>query len=77
MSKIKTMGASPLSGSIFYGTLDTDKGLWVGQKTNVTEIARLAVAEHLFQTGESHTYALKDGRELVLSVQVREVKDEQ
>ena len=24
MSKVKTMGASPLSGSIFYGTLDTD-----------------------------------------------------
>ncbi|HEJ7990192.1 TPA: hypothetical protein SMI27_000830 [Serratia liquefaciens] len=77
MSKIKTMGASPLSGSIFYGTLDTDKGRWVGQKSDVTEMARRAVAEHLYQTGDSHTYELKDGRHLVLSVQVREVKDGQ
>ncbi|MDW5511768.1 DUF7446 family protein [Serratia proteamaculans] len=74
MSKIKTMGASPLSGSIFYGTLDTDKGRWVGQKTDVTEIARRAVAEHLYQTGDSHTYELKDGRQLVLSVEIREAK---
>lgn len=74
MSKVKTMGASPLSGSIFYGTLDTDKGRWVGQKTDVTEIARRAVAEHLYQTGDSHTYELKDGRKLVLSVEIQEAK---
>ncbi|MBH1918877.1 hypothetical protein [Serratia surfactantfaciens] len=45
MSKVKTMGASPLSGSIFYGTLDTDKGRWVGRKTDVTDMDRRAVAE--------------------------------
>ncbi|HEJ7928013.1 TPA: hypothetical protein SMI23_001800 [Serratia marcescens] len=72
MSKVKTMGASPLSGSIFYGTLDTDKGRWVGQKADVTDMARRAVAEHLYHTGDSHTYELKDGRLLVLSVEIRE-----
>lgn len=72
MSKIKTMGASPLSGSIFYGTVDTEKNRWVGQRTDVTEMARRAVAEHLYQTGDSHAYELKDGRMLVLSVEIKE-----
>ncbi|HEJ7090436.1 TPA: hypothetical protein SMF67_001068 [Serratia marcescens] len=74
MSKVKTMGDSPLSGSIFYGTLDTNKGCWVGHKSDVTEMARRSVAEHLYHTGDSHTYELKDGRLLVLSVEVREAK---
>ncbi|KAB1581138.1 DUF7446 family protein [Serratia marcescens] len=74
MSKVKTMGASPLSGAIFYGMLDTDKGCWVGHKSDVTEMARRAVAEHLYHTGDSHTYELKDGRLLVLSVEIREAK---
>ncbi len=30
--KIKTMAASPLSGRIFQGTLNTEKGMWVGKK---------------------------------------------
>lgn len=74
MSKVKHMGASPLSGTIFYGTLDSDKGRWVGHKSDVTEMARLAVAEHLYLTGDSHTYELKDGRLLVLSVEIREAE---
>lgn len=74
MSKVKTMGASPLSGTIFYGTLDTDKGRWVGHKYDVTEMARRSVAEHLYHTGDSHTYELKDGRLLVLSVEIREAE---
>ncbi|TXE64805.1 hypothetical protein [Serratia nematodiphila] len=74
MSKVKTMGASPLSGNIYYGTLNTEKGLWVGQKTDVTDMARRAVAEHLYHTGDSHTYELKDGRLLVLSIEIREAE---
>ena len=72
MSKIKTMGASPLSGSIFYGTLDTDKGRWVGQKTDVTEMACKAVAEHMLHTKNDKVYKLKDGREIVLSLAIIE-----
>ncbi|ELN3542006.1 hypothetical protein Q2Q11_003190 [Escherichia coli] len=26
--RVKTMGASPLSGRIFQGTLNTEKGMW-------------------------------------------------
>lgn len=77
MSKIKTMGASPLTGNIYYGTLNTEKGLWVGQKTDVTDMACSAVAEHLYTTKKSKVYQLRDGRELVISVQAREAKDGQ
>ncbi|QDI41665.1 DUF7446 family protein [Serratia marcescens] len=77
MSKIKTMGASPLTGNIYYGTVDMDKSCCVGKKTDVTDMACEAVAEHLFHTQKSKVYRLKDGRELVISVQVREVKDGQ
>ncbi|MGX4091652.1 DUF7446 family protein [Escherichia coli] len=31
------MGASPLSGRIFQGTLNTEKGMWVGKKEDVPE----------------------------------------
>ncbi|TXE22596.1 hypothetical protein FOT63_25340 [Serratia ureilytica] len=71
------MGASALTGNIYYGTLNTEKGLWVGQKTDVTEMACLAVAEHLYTTKKSKVYHLRNGSELVISVQVREVKDGQ
>jgi hypothetical protein len=74
MSKVKTMGASPLSGSIFYGTLNTDKGQWVGQKTDVTDMACAAVAEHLYHSKKSKVYELKDGREIVLSIAIIEGK---
>ncbi|EPW6345974.1 DUF7446 family protein [Escherichia coli] len=30
--RVKTMGTSPLSGRIFQGTLNTEKGMWVGKK---------------------------------------------
>ncbi|WP_434088188.1 DUF7446 family protein, partial [Escherichia coli] len=45
--KIKTMGASPLSGRIFQGTLNTEKGMWVGKREDVTDQAVRAVAEHM------------------------------
>lgn len=77
MSKVKTMGASPLTGNIYYGTLNTEKGLWVGKKTDVTDMACSAVAEHLYTTKKNKVYQLRDGRELVISVQVREVNDGQ
>ena len=44
--RVKTMGASPLSGRIFQGTLNTEKGMWVGKREDVTDQAVRAVAEH-------------------------------
>ena len=40
MSKIKTMGASPITNTIYYGTLDTDKSMWIGNRTDVTDMER-------------------------------------
>lgn len=73
--KIKTMGASPLTGTIYYGTLNTEKGMWVGNKTDVTDIACSAVAEHLMHKKISKVYGLKNGKELVLSVEVRDASE--
>lgn len=72
--KTKHMGASPLTGNIYYGTLDMEKGMWVGKKSDVTDIACRAVAESLFIKKIDRVYSLKDGRELVLSVEVREAR---
>ena len=45
MSKIKTMGASPITNTIYYGTLDTDKSMWIGNRTDVTDMAIKGVFE--------------------------------
>lgn len=37
MARKKGFGVSPITNKIFYGTQDTDKGMWVGTKTDVTE----------------------------------------
>ncbi|NPE52385.1 hypothetical protein E0I03_15265 [Dickeya dadantii] len=72
MSKIKTMGASPINGTVYYGTMNTEKGMWVGNKTDVTDMAYRAVAESLMYTKRDIVFTLKDGRELVLMVEARD-----
>lgn len=38
MSARKLTGVSPITNRIYYGTLDMDKHMWVGQKTDITEV---------------------------------------
>ena len=45
MSKIKTMGVSALSDTIYYGTLNTEKHMWVGKREDVTDMVIKAVFE--------------------------------
>lgn len=45
MVKRKETGVSPITNRIYYGTLDTDKHMWVGQKTDITESAIVSVFE--------------------------------
>ena len=45
MVKRKETGVSPITNRIYYGTLDTDKHMWVGQKTDITESAIASVFE--------------------------------
>ena len=43
----KTMGVSPITGAIYYGTQKGDE--WQGKKEDVTDIAIKAVFEHFMQ----------------------------
>lgn len=70
MSKVKTMGASPITGKIYQGTLDTQKSCWVGQKKDVTELACRSVAEHLKITKRKVAFGLADGGFIVLQASV-------
>ena len=45
MAKKKSFGVSPITNTIFYGTQDTEKHMWVGEKKDVTKDAIAAVFE--------------------------------
>lgn len=37
MAKKKGTGVSPITNRIYYGTQDTEKHMWIGQKTDITD----------------------------------------
>lgn len=43
MARKKGFGVSPITNTIFYGTEDTEKHMWIGQKTDVTDDAIMNV----------------------------------
>lgn len=45
MAKRKGFGVSPLTNTIFYGTQDTEKHMWVGKKEDVTDDVIASVYE--------------------------------
>lgn len=42
---VKKMGVSPITNTIYYGNVNEEKGLWVGEKKDVTDMAIAAVFE--------------------------------
>lgn len=42
---IKAMGVSPITNTIYYGNVNEEKGLWVGEKKDVTDMAIVSVFE--------------------------------
>lgn len=42
---VKKMGVSPITNTIYYGNVNEEKGLWVGEKKDVTNMAIAAVFE--------------------------------
>lgn len=42
---VKKMGVSPITNTIYYGNVNEEKGLWVGEKKDVTDMALAAVFE--------------------------------
>jgi hypothetical protein len=47
MARTKGLGVNPITNTIYYGTQDTEKHMWVGNKTDVTDSAIAAVFEWL------------------------------
>lgn len=45
MARKKGFGVIPITNKIFYGTQDTEKQMWVGDKTDVTDDVIAAVYE--------------------------------
>ena len=45
MSREKGFGVSPITNTIYYGTQDTEKNMWVGKKEDVTDGAIASVFE--------------------------------
>ena len=45
MAKKKGTGVRPITNRIDYGTHETDKHMWLGQKTDITESAIASVFE--------------------------------
>ena len=45
MAKKKGFGVSPITNRIYYGTQDTEKHMWTGQKIDVTDDTIVAVYE--------------------------------
>lgn len=70
--KIKTIGASPLGGTIYQGTLDTVKSMWVGNKTDITDECVRATAEHLKIVKKDYCFPTKDGKFLVMSAELHD-----
>lgn len=42
---VKKMGVSPITNCIYYGNVNEEKGLWVGEKKDVTDMAIASVFE--------------------------------
>lgn len=41
----KSMGVSPITNTIYYGKINKEKSMWVGNKEDVTDMAIAAVFE--------------------------------
>ena len=56
---IKTMGVTPVTNIIYYGNVNEEKGLWVGEKKDVTDMAIAAVFEWFMnQMDEKEEFAI-------------------
>ena len=63
MTKKKGFGVSPITNIIYYGTQDTEKHKWVGNKIDVTNDAIAAVYEWFMgnmedSDGETEEYSI-------------------
>lgn len=55
------IGCSPLTSRIYVGKVNT-KGMWIGNKVDVTDDAVRSVAENLLKTNEKLTFSANGKR---------------
>lgn len=74
------VATSPLTGKIYIGRLNKAKDGWAGDKRDVTDIAKIAVVDHLrSHRGGSEVFTL-DGGKTYFEISVKSVeapKDEE
>lgn len=63
MARQKGFSVSPITNTIYYGTQDTEKHMWIGQKTDVTDGVIAAVYEWFMgnmedDEGEKEEYSI-------------------
>ena len=52
MANKKIIGVSPITNTIFYGTANEEKHMWVGQKADVTDMADGAAVRMVYGANE-------------------------
>lgn len=67
MSNPLKIGLLPITKQIVIGRVNEAKGMWVGERTDVTNDAVIAVGDFLLETEQSMSFA-KDGKTYVISV---------
>lgn len=74
----KGFGVSPITNTIFYGTQDTEKHRWVGQKTDVTDDAIMSVYQWFMgnMDGKEEYSITYPSTEYELVMRRKEKKDE-
>ena len=70
MAKVTHIGASPLTGKIYQGTLDIEKSCWTGQKRDVTDLVCSAFAEHINVVKKDMAFGLAGGGFLIIRHEV-------
>jgi len=73
MKKELKVAASPLTGTVFCGSVSKDGRSWLSDKTDVTGQACAAVAQHVLKEGGSVVVS-RDGKPLY-EINVKELKD--
>lgn len=71
-----TIGLLPITKEIVVGKVN-EKGLWVGNRTNVTNSAMVTVGDYLVATDQRMSFVGVDGETYVLScVKLSEVESD-
>lgn len=59
MARKKGFGVSPITNTIYHGTQDTEKNMWVGEKKDVTnEVIAVVFTWFINNMGDNQEYSI-------------------